>query len=98
MEGIDTMDFLELTVQQHQKDIESIKQEQTQMRTDITNLKTVYQLHDKALEDLKNDLKEIKDDTKWLRRTITNAVIVATASGLVALIGGGVLWFVSKNL
>lgn len=98
MEGIDTMDFLELTVQQHQKDIESIKQEQAQMRTDIANLKTVYQLHDKALEDLKNDLKEIKDDTKWLRRTITNAVIVATASGLVALIGGGVLWFVSKNI
>ncbi|MGG0889709.1 hypothetical protein [Cytobacillus horneckiae] len=29
------------------------------------------------ITDIKNDLKEIKDDTKWLRRSITNAIIVA---------------------
>lgn len=98
MEGANKVDLLETVVQQHSKDIEGLKQEQARMQSDINHLQTVYQIHDHALNELKNDLKEIKDDTKWLRRTITHAVIVATITGLVALVGGGVLWFVSQNL
>jgi len=38
------------------------------------------------IKNLKEDIKEIKDDTKWTRRAITNAFIVG-------LIGGAIMIF-----
>lgn len=52
----------------------------------------IQQIRDQQLIDghdirnLKADIKEIKDDTKWTRRAITNAFIVG-------LIGGGLAIF-----
>jgi len=40
-------------------------------------------IHDGAINALKKDLTEIKDDTKWLRRTLTNAFIVLVIGGAV---------------
>jgi len=33
-----------------------------------------------------NDIRAIKDDTKWLRLTITSAIIVSVIGGVVAII------------
>lgn len=52
----------------------------------------IQQIRDQQLLDghdiknLKEDIKEIKDDTKWTRRAITNAFIVGIIGGAVALI------------
>lgn len=37
------------------------------------------------IKNLKEDIKEIKDDTRWTRRAITNACIVAVIGGLIGL-------------
>jgi peptidoglycan hydrolase CwlO-like protein len=61
-----------------QKDIDDMKQ-------DIRRLQDKQLLQDQTIQNIQGDLKEIKEDTKWLKRTITNALITATAT---ALIGG----------
>lgn len=51
----------------------------------------IQQIRDQQLLDghdiknLKEDIKEIKDDTKWTRRAITNSFIVAIIGGAVAV-------------
>ena len=99
------LNLLEMAVQRHESELDRLKTEQadfrtiqTHMQADIANLKTITQLHDRSLTELREDLKEIKDDTKWLRRTITKSVIGAVVSGIVVLIGMGVLWIVNQNL
>ena len=51
----------------------------------------IKKIHDQQLLDghdikkLKDDIQEIKDDTKWTRRAITNAFIVAIIGGAIAV-------------
>lgn len=51
----------------------------------------IQQIRDQQLLDghdiknLKEDIKEIKDDTKWTRRAITNAFIVGLIGGAIAV-------------
>jgi peptidoglycan hydrolase CwlO-like protein len=61
-----------------QKDIE-------EMKADIRRLQDKSLLQDQAIQNIQGDLKEIKEDTKWLKRTITNAILTATCT---AIIGG----------
>ncbi|AJO24775.1 hemolysin XhlA family protein [Weizmannia coagulans] len=75
-----------------QKDIDAIKSEQNNMKldqerikADISELKTNDKLQDQQISNIRDDLKEIKGDTKWLRHTITAAIIVAFISGAVAI-------------
>ena len=37
------------------------------------------------IKNLKEDIKEIKDDTRWTRRAITNAFIVGVIGGSIAI-------------
>lgn len=75
-----------------QKDIEAIRSEQTNLKVDqerikadVQELKTNDKLQDQQINSIRDDLKEIKGDTKWLRHTITAAIIVAFISGAVAI-------------
>ena|SRR5699024_2082688 len=84
-----SMDVFQQRVTQ---DINEIKQRQTrsetdraQMRDDIRDLQMSDKLQDKEIEGLKSTLSEIKDDTNFIRRRITGAVITAT---ITAVIGG----------
>jgi peptidoglycan hydrolase CwlO-like protein len=61
-----------------QKDIE-------EMKGDIRRLQDKSLIQDQAIQNIQGDLKEIKEDTKWLKRTITNAILTATCT---AVIGG----------
>lgn len=69
------MDIWKQTVQ---KDIE-------EMKGDIRRLQDKQLLQDQVIQNIQGDLKEIKEDTKWLKRTITNAILTATCT---AIIGG----------
>jgi hypothetical protein len=66
----------------------TVQSELTQMRTDIRTLQDKSLIHDGAIDQLKNDIGAIKDDTKWLRRSFTNAFIFASISGLIGIIYG----------
>lgn len=75
-----TQDITELKSSQSQ-----IKTTQEGMQTDIHQLQISEKLQDSEISNLKETLSEIKDDTNWIRRRITGAVITAT---ITAVIGG----------
>lgn len=71
------MDLWKQTVQ---KDIDDMKGE-------IRRLQDKTLLQDVNIQNIQSDLKEIKEDTKWLKRTITNAILTVTIAGI---LGGGI--------
>jgi peptidoglycan hydrolase CwlO-like protein len=73
----ETMNLWKTSVQ---KDIE-------EMKGDIRRLQDKQLLQDQVIQNIQGDLKEIKEDTKWLKRTITNAIIMSVFT---AIIGGGI--------
>jgi Haemolysin XhlA len=50
----------------------------------VTSLEIKVAVMESDIKNVKEDIGSIKDDTKWLRRAITNALIV----GGITLIGG----------
>jgi Haemolysin XhlA. len=65
------------------------------LENEVSDLKTRMAVAENNIKDIRDDIKSIMGDTKWLRRAITNALIVATISGTIgiffALIKGVVL-------
>jgi predicted nucleic acid-binding Zn-ribbon protein len=64
------------------------------LEADMMDVKTRLAVAESNIKDLRDDILSIKDDTKWLRRTITNAIIVSVIGGIVAIVfaalkGGG---------
>lgn len=78
----ETMDIWKQTIQ---RDIEELKKIDEKQQEEITKLKQITDFHERDIKDIKETLREIKDDTKWLRRSITNALIVALIGGAVAI-------------
>ncbi|MGV3267069.1 MULTISPECIES: hemolysin XhlA family protein [Cytobacillus] len=76
------MDIWKQTIQ---RDLEELKKNDEKQQEEITKLKQITDFHERDIKDIKETLREIKDDTKWLRRSITNALIVAIISGAVAI-------------
>lgn len=67
------------------KDIKEIKSSMQGMKQDIRHLQDKTLIHDRDIRVIQSDLKDIKEDTKWLRRAIPNALIVALIGGAVAI-------------
>ncbi|GGN67629.1 hemolysin XhlA family protein [Oceanobacillus indicireducens] len=74
-----------------QQDINSLKSdhkqlanEQASMKNDISSLQINDKLQDQEIRTIKDTIKEIKDDTGWIRRKITGAIITATITAVVA--------------
>lgn len=83
-----------------QQDINDLKNGQSQMKNDhitmkddISALKTNDKLQDHEINTLKNTLNEIKEDTNWIRRKITGAIITAT---ITAVVGGVIAIAITK--
>jgi chromosome segregation ATPase len=76
------MDLFKQTIQ---NDINELKKCDKELKEEIDKLKQTVAFHDRDIHDIKETLKEIKEDTKWLRRSITNALIVALIAGAVAI-------------
>lgn len=60
---------------------------------DVGDLKTRMAVAESSLKDVKADISSIKEDTKWIRRTITKAIISAVIAGT---IGGVIALFFAK--
>jgi Haemolysin XhlA len=56
------------------------------LEADMMDVKTRLAVAEANIKDMRDDIRAIKDDTKWLRRTITNAIIVSVVGGIVAII------------
>ncbi|MGM0878439.1 MAG: hemolysin XhlA family protein [Bacillota bacterium] len=74
-------------VEGQSKDIwrQAIQKEIDEIKKDIDHLQKQSIVHDHDISEIKSTLAEIKDDTKWIRRTFTNAIVTAT---ITAVIGG----------
>ncbi|MDQ0414576.1 hemolysin XhlA family protein [Mesobacillus stamsii] len=77
-----TVDIFKQTVQ---NDIAYLKKTDKDLKTEIEVIKQTVAFHDRDIRDIKETLKEIKEDTKWLRRSITNALIVSLITGAVVI-------------
>lgn len=78
-----------------QQDINDIKQRQQQNEStlsgvisDVHKLQVSDQLQNQEITSLKETLRQIQDDTSWIRRKITGALITATITAVVAGIVG----------
>ena len=78
-----------------QQDINDLKNsqsryehDQTKMKDDIRDLQMSDKLQNQEIKTLKEALFEIKEDTNWIRRKITGAIITATITAVVAGIIG----------
>jgi hypothetical protein len=64
------------------------------LETDMADVKTRLAVAESNIKDIRDDIRSIKDDTKWLRRTVTSAIIVATIGGIIgimfAVLKGGI--------
>ncbi|KHF26821.1 hemolysin XhlA [Anoxybacillus sp. BCO1] len=56
------------------------------LEADMVDVKTRLAVAESNIKDMREDIRAIKDDTKWLRRTITNAIIVSVVGGIVAIV------------
>ncbi|MFA1821149.1 hemolysin XhlA family protein [Virgibacillus oceani] len=84
-EDVDTVDVWKEKVQQ---DINDLKQGQSQLKTDVDNLKLNDVKQDGKIISLQDTLRAIQDDTNWIRRKITGAFITALITAVVAGIVG----------
>jgi len=78
-----------------QHDINEIKQKQqqnesklTDVISDVHKLQVSDQLQNQEILTLKESLRAIQDDTSWIRRKITGALITASITAVVAGIIG----------
>ncbi|WP_185805413.1 hemolysin XhlA family protein [Bacillus canaveralius] len=64
---------------------DTIENDIDEIRGDIRRLQEKQLIQDQIIQSIQSDLEEIKEDTKWLRRTFTNAIVTSV---LTAVIGG----------
>ncbi|MEM5014122.1 hemolysin XhlA family protein [Niallia taxi] len=69
---------------------QSVQKDIIEMKEDIRKLQDKTLLQDQSIATLQSTLTDIKDDTKWLKRTITAALITAVCTGV---IGGAIAIF-----
>ncbi|WP_026584193.1 hemolysin XhlA family protein [Bacillus sp. J33] len=78
-------DAVDIWKQKIQNDLAELKENDEKQQSEINELRRITDFHERDIKDIKDTLREIKDDTKWLRRSITNALIVALVGGAVAI-------------
>jgi len=53
---------------------------------EIVDLKIRVSVLENDMADVKENIKDIREDTRWVRRMITGAVVTAGVSGMIAII------------
>jgi Haemolysin XhlA len=69
------------------RDYSSINTRMSLMEKDISDLKEKTNKHDYQIETINEKLGDIFENTKWIKRAITTAVITALCTGI---IGGSI--------
>lgn len=58
------------------------------LEDDVDDVKIRLAVAEASIKDIREDIHTIKDDTKWLRRAMTGAIISGVIGGLIALFFG----------
>lgn len=95
------MDNMEVWKNQVQQDISELKNsqvhlknEQERLKADIHKLQLSDTLQNQEINTIKATLSEIKEDTNWIRRKITGALITAVITAVV----GGIVGIAIANI
>jgi len=84
-------------VQQDINDLKSgynrLDTNQSKIKDDIRDLQMSDKLQDQEISTLKATLTEIREDTQWIRRKITGAIITAS---ITAVVGGIIAIAIAK--
>lgn len=98
MEGIDNMEVWKNQVQQDISELKNsqvhLKNEQERLKQDIHKLQLSDTLQNQEINTIKLTLSEIKEDTNWIRRKITGALITAVITAVV----GGIVGIAIANI
>lgn len=98
IEGVDDMELWRERVNQDitdlKNDLSRIDAVQTKSKDDIRDLQMSEKLQDQEIASLKLTLGEIKEDTNWIRRKITGAIITA----LITAVVGGIIGIAIANI
>ncbi|WP_144495787.1 hemolysin XhlA family protein [Bacillus pumilus] len=70
-----------------QKDISELKNSHTTLEQRVNILERGQDKHDQQIISLNNQLNKIEENTTWIKRTITGAMITAVCTGVI----GGVI-------
>ena len=62
------------------------KERLDRLEVDVVDLKTRLAVAESNIKEVREGLIEIRNDTKWLRRAITNAMIVSAIGGVIGLL------------
>jgi archaellum component FlaC len=76
-----------VTMNSTEKEIMEMKSEIKDLKKDVEDLKRNDALQDQEIGTLKDTLKEISENTKWIKRAIITGVITASCTGI---IGGSI--------
>ncbi|KGX88000.1 hemolysin XhlA family protein [Pontibacillus litoralis] len=90
MNGQDNIDIWKATTR---NDVDHIEKRVSNLEKDVGILKSNDIKQDEKITSLQTTLTSIQDDTKWIRRMITKAIITATITGV---IGGVIALFFAK--
>ena len=80
----------ELSMHAYDKDIVEMKSDIRDLQKDMVELKSKSIRHDEQINSINRTLDSIEDNTKWIRRTITGAIVTAICTGV---IGGAIAIF-----
>ncbi|MCP1147961.1 MULTISPECIES: hemolysin XhlA family protein [Bacillus] len=70
-----------------QQDILDLKSSQKTLEQRVNSLERKHDKHDQQIQSLNNQLNKIEENTTWIKRTITGAIITAFSTGII----GGVI-------
>lgn len=94
-EDVINMDVWKDRVQQDINDIKHRQRENekglSDVKSDVHKLQLSEQLQNKEIDGLKETLSRIQDDTTWIRRRITGAIITAIVGAIITGIVGVVI-------
>ena len=67
-----------------------MEQRVSNLESDMNDVKIRIAVAESDIKSVKKDVSDIKNDTNWIRRTITGAIITALCTGI---IGGAIAVF-----
>ncbi|MGV6982444.1 hemolysin XhlA family protein [Bacillus pumilus] len=70
-----------------QKEVSELKNSHTTLEQRVNILERGQDKHDQQIISLNNQLNKIEENTTWIKRTITGAIITAVCTGVI----GGVI-------
>ncbi|WP_440896229.1 hemolysin XhlA family protein [Amphibacillus sp. Q70] len=77
-----------------QRDVSYLKSTTSKLKDDVANLKVNDKIQDQKIGSLERTLDEIKEDTSWIRRKVTGALITTIVTAVV----GGIIGIAIYNI